>query len=302
MTARPSPSLPQTTKRQQKPGPRGCSRHWRRTRNHSRPSPWPASWPNQASAADSYASYDRILYRHGREATSNEQAACLNDAAARHHLAHHPRRPRLASGTRQSTSPRRGRRSRSTTPNRPGTAHGHRTGPCTRRSPRHLQPPDSADRSQTRRSPAKRSRLHPRPDRRGLPRQQRANPPGPPLGPGGPRHLRECRSRASPSPPTGTRSPANSASTPKRRRPDRPSRSGTPGQARPRMRSIALGRRPRLAGLRRRVRPDRTPDVRDHGIQARHGSRAPGSKGRCNATTRSRAGSARVSHHRAVRR
>ena len=48
-----------------------------------------------------------------------------------------------------------------------------------------FDPSDAADQPQTRRSPAQRTRLHPRPDRRGLPRQQRENPPGPPLGPGG---------------------------------------------------------------------------------------------------------------------
>ena len=105
--------------------------------------------------------------------------------AARHHLAHHQRRPPLARRTRQGSRPRRGRRRRGTTQNRTGTAHGHRTGPRTGRSPRHLRPPNSADQPQTRRSPAKGTRRHPRPDRRGLPRQQREDPPGPPLGPCG---------------------------------------------------------------------------------------------------------------------
>ena len=52
MTARRSPSLPRNTRHQQKPGPRGSSEHWRRTPNHCRPPPWPASWPNQAGAGD----------------------------------------------------------------------------------------------------------------------------------------------------------------------------------------------------------------------------------------------------------
>jgi hypothetical protein len=69
----------------------------------------------------------------------------------------------------------RGRRRRSTPQNRTGAAHGHRTGPGTGRSPRHLHPPDSAHQPQTRRSPAQGSRLHPQPDRRGLPCQQRGS-------------------------------------------------------------------------------------------------------------------------------
>ena len=51
MTARPSPSLPRNTQ-QQKPGPCGSCEHWRRTRNHCPPPPWPASWPNQAGAGN----------------------------------------------------------------------------------------------------------------------------------------------------------------------------------------------------------------------------------------------------------
>ena len=84
--------------------------------------------------------------------------------------------------------------------NRTGTAHGHRTGPCTGRSPRHLQPPDSADQPQTRRPPAQRTRLHPRPDRRRLPRQQREDPPGPPLGPGGTQTPEKAEAAQAPQP------------------------------------------------------------------------------------------------------
>ena len=51
MTARPSPSLPRNTQ-QQKPGPCGSCEHWRRTRNHCPPPPWPASWPKQAGAGN----------------------------------------------------------------------------------------------------------------------------------------------------------------------------------------------------------------------------------------------------------
>ena len=174
--------------------------------------PEPLSTPDLASLlADPgqrrrlLASYDRTLRRH-EQAGHVEQAghATNGPRPARHHLAHHHRRSRLARRTRQSTSPRRGHRRRSTTQNRTGSAHGHRAGPRTRRSPRHLRPPDSADHPQTRCSPAKGTRLHPRPDRRGLPRQQGEDPPGPPLGPAGP--------------PGGTQTPEKAVTPGKRRR------------------------------------------------------------------------------------
>ena len=85
MTARPSPSLPQNTQQQQKPGPRGSSKHWRRTRNHCRPPPWPASWPNQASGSRLLASYDRTLRRH-------EQAGHVEQAG---HATNGPGRPAI---------------------------------------------------------------------------------------------------------------------------------------------------------------------------------------------------------------
>jgi hypothetical protein len=185
VTARPSPSLPQNTQRQQKPGPRGSSEHWRRTPNHCQPRPGqppgrtgPAPETPNLLRPDSPPARASRPCRTGRPRDSRTRRA-------RHHLAHHDRRSRLARRPRQSTSPRRGRRRRSTTKNRTGTAHGRRTGRCTGRGPRNLHPADSADQPQTRRSPAQRSRLHPRPGRRGLPRQQREDPPGPPLGPRG---------------------------------------------------------------------------------------------------------------------
>ena len=64
MTARPSPSLPQTTRHQHKPGPRGSCGHWRRT-------PEPLSAPALASLLAEpgrrrrlLSSYDRALRRH----------------------------------------------------------------------------------------------------------------------------------------------------------------------------------------------------------------------------------------------
>ncbi len=121
---------------------------------------------------------------------------------ARRHLAHHHRRARLARRPRQRTSPRRGRR-------RPSAPRGRRTGPGPGRSPRHLHPPDSADQPQTRRSPAQRTRLHPRPDRRGLPRHQRENPPGPPLGPGGTQTPQKAQATHPPQPNPTPPEPVN---------------------------------------------------------------------------------------------
>ena len=194
------------------------SQHWRRTRSHCQHPPWPASWRNQASAGGYCPPTTGLSTGTSKPAMWSEQATRLKDAG----------RPAIIwritpagrgwlDELRQSTSPRRRRRRRSTARDRTGTARGRRTGPGTGRGPRRLRPSDPADQPQTRRSPATRSRLHPRPDRRGLPRQQREDPPGPPLGPGRARRRhappRQRRSRASPSPPKDTRSPANSAST-----------------------------------------------------------------------------------------
>ena len=84
--------------------------------------PWPASWPSQAAAAGCCPPTTGPCAGTSRPATSNEPATNATDAAARRHLAHHPRRPPLARRPRQRTSPRRGRR-------RPSTPHSRRTGP-----------------------------------------------------------------------------------------------------------------------------------------------------------------------------
>jgi hypothetical protein len=146
---------------------------------------WPASWPNQASAKDCRPPTTGLCDARASRPRRTGRPGASQTRPARHHLAHYRRRSRLARRTRQSSSPRRGRRISSTAQNRTGPAHGHRTGPRAGPGPRRLQPRDSTSQPQPRRSPAQRTRLYPRPDRRGLPRQQRENPPGPPLGSGG---------------------------------------------------------------------------------------------------------------------
>ena len=110
------------------------------------------------------ASYDQILHRHEQAGHVQRAAARPRDAAAPPSCGASPPQAAAGSTNTRGTSPRRGRPGRSTTQDRTGPAQGRRTGTCTGRSPRNLQPPDSADQPQTRRSPAERSRLHPRPD------------------------------------------------------------------------------------------------------------------------------------------
>ena len=203
MTARPSPSLPHNTQQQQKPGPRGSCEHWRRTRNHCQPPPWPASWPNQASAGDSCPPTTGLCAGTSKPATSNEQAASVKDAAGPPSSGASPAQA-AAGSTTTTTAPARAAAAAAAS-----TARGRRTGPCTGRSPRHLHPPDSADQPQTRRSPAQRTRLHPRPDRRGLPRHQREDPPGPPLGPGGTQTPEKAETAHAPQPQANATPPGS---------------------------------------------------------------------------------------------
>ena len=204
MTARPSPSLPQTTRHQQKPGPRGSCRALAQN-------PEPLSTPALASLLAEpgrrrrllLSSYDRALRRHeqaghveraGRERKGRGRPAIIwrITTAGRGWLDDHDKAPALAAAA-AAQARRRGRR----------------TGPGTGRSPRHLHPPDSADQPQTRRSPAQRSRLHPRPDRRGLPRQQREDPPGPPLGPGGTHTPEKAEAAQAPQPQANATPPGS---------------------------------------------------------------------------------------------
>ena len=140
------------------------------------------------------SAYDHTLRRHeqaghveraGRERNGRGRPAIIwrITTAGRGWLDDHDNAPALAAAAAAQARPR-----------------GRRTGPGTGRSPRNLHPPDSADQPQTRRSPAQRTRLHPRPDRRGLPRQQREDPPGPPLGPGGTQTPEKAQAAHAPQP------------------------------------------------------------------------------------------------------
>ena len=96
------------TRQQQKPGPCGSCEHWRSTRNHCRPPPWPASWPSQAGAGDYCPPTTRLCAGTSKPATSNEQAASVKDAAGPPSSGASP--PQAAAGstttTRHQTSPR----------------------------------------------------------------------------------------------------------------------------------------------------------------------------------------------------
>ena len=64
MTARPSPSLPHNTRQQQKPGPRGSSEHWRRTRNRCRAPALASLLAEPGRRRGLLSAYDRALRRH----------------------------------------------------------------------------------------------------------------------------------------------------------------------------------------------------------------------------------------------
>ena len=194
MTARPSPSLPQQHAATAETRPARLLRALAQN-------PEPLSAPALASLLAEpgrrrrlLSSYDHTLRRHeqaghveraGRERKGRGRPAIIwrITTAGRGWLDDHDKAPALAAAAAA-----------------PSTARGRRTGPGTGRSPRHLRPPDSADQPQTRRSPAQRTRLHPRPDRRGLPRQQREDPPGPPLGPGGTQTPEKAQAAHAPQP------------------------------------------------------------------------------------------------------
>ena len=137
MTTRPSPSRPRNTQQQHKPGPRGSSEHWRRTRNHYRPPPWPASWQNQASGGDSSPPTNGLSTCTSKPATSNEQAACLNDAAGPPSSGGSP--PQAAAGSRTTTrhrpAPRPRQQKHNAGPNRPGARPPNGTRHWTRPAP-----------------------------------------------------------------------------------------------------------------------------------------------------------------------